>query len=155
MILTPPRAPRRGDRLVDPVGFQAAGPTMYGSMKRLIPVLVLAALGAGYLFATSDAPHRTRPDHGVAPSTLASPARPGEVVRNLAVEGMCCKGCAGKLHAALLEVDGVREAAVDFERATALARVDESVDAAALEAALRFDKYTATARPLAVPNDGH
>lgn len=119
---------------------------MSAAMKPTVPLILLAAAAAGYLFATSEAPHRTRPDHEGAPTTLASPAGPGEVVRNLAIEGMCCQGCAGKLHAALLAVDGVREAAVDFDRATALARVDERVDVGVLEAALSFEKYRATAR---------
>ena len=118
-------------------------------MKLFLPLLFLAAGAAAWIATSSEAPHRTRPDHRPAPATLASAAGPGEVIRNLAVEGMCCTGCAGKLHTAVMEVDGVREAAVDFDTGTVLARVPEELEVAALEAALTFDKYHATARALA------
>lgn len=116
-------------------------------MKLMLPILLVAAGAAAWIAATTAAPHRTRPDHRPAPATLASPAGPGERVVNLAVEGMCCGGCTEKLHAAALGVPGVREAAVDFERGTVLARASADVDAAVLEAALSFDKYSAKARP--------
>ena len=120
-------------------------------MKAIAPLLLLAAGAAVWIAVSTEAPHRTRPDHQAAPSTLASPAALGELVVNLAVEGMCCSGCAGKLHAAALGVAGVREAAVDFEHGTVLARASAEVDVAALEAALSFDKYSAKARPPAGP----
>lgn len=113
----------------------------------LIALILVAGAAAAYIAFSSEAPHSTRPDHAPAPSTLASPAGPGEVVRNIAVDGMCCNGCAGKLHTAAMAVDGVLEVAVDFDRATVLARVPEGFDPAPLEAALNFDKYTATVRP--------
>lgn len=116
-------------------------------MKAIVPILLLAAGAAAWIALSTEPPHRTRPDHRAAPATLASPAGPGERVVNLAVEGMCCNGCAGKLHAAALGVAGVREAAVDFEHGTVLARAATDVDVAALEAALSFDKYSAKARP--------
>jgi copper chaperone CopZ len=115
-------------------------------MKLLLPILLLAAGAAAWIAFSSEGPHRTRPDHRPAPATLASAAGPGEVVRNLAVEGMCCNGCAGKLHTAVMQVEGVREAAVDFDTGTVLARVPEGLEVGALEAALTFDKYHATAR---------
>jgi len=117
-------------------------------MKPLLPALLLAAAGAAtWIMVSSEPPHATRPDHRPAPATLASPAGPGEVVRNLGVEGMCCNGCAGKLHAAAMAVEGVREAAVDFDTGTVLVRAPAELDVATLEAALSFDKYTAQARP--------
>lgn len=116
-------------------------------MKAIAPILLLAAGAALWIALRAEAPHRTRPDHQAAPATLASPAGQGERVVNLAVEGMCCGGCAGKLHTAALAVPGVREAAVDFEHGTVLARASAEVDVAALEAALSFDKYSAKARP--------
>jgi len=117
-------------------------------MKPLLPVLILAAGGAAaWIMVSSDPPHATRPDHQPAPATLASPAGPGEVVRNLAVDGMCCNGCAGKLHAAVMGVPGVCEAAVDFDTGTVLVRAPAELDVTALETALSFDKYTARARP--------
>lgn len=115
-------------------------------MKLLLPILLVAAGAAAWIAVSSEGPHRTRPDHRPAPATLASAAGPGEVVCNLAVEGMCCNGCAGKLHAAVMQVEGVREAAVDFDTGTVLARVPAGLEVAALEAALTFDKYHATAR---------
>jgi copper chaperone CopZ len=127
-------------------GFRT-GPTLADPMKKAWLMLLPAAGAASWIFVASEGPHRTRPDHREAPASLSAPAGPGERIVNLAVDGMCCSGCAGKLHAAALAVAGVREAAVDFERASVLARTPADFDAALLEAALSFDKYSAHARP--------
>ena len=116
-------------------------------MKLMLPILLIAAGATAWIAVRAEPPHRTRPDHRPAPETLAAPAGPGERVVSLAVEGMCCSGCTEKLHQAALGVAGVREAAVDFESGTVLARAATDVDVAALEAALTFDKYRAKARP--------
>jgi copper chaperone CopZ len=82
-----------------------------------------------------------------APKTLAADVPEGCVVRNLAVEGMCCTGCTGKLYARLKTMPGLVAAAVDFEGGLAQAIVPASSDPHALEAVLTFDKYTAKLRP--------
>ena len=103
-------------------------------MKPFLPALLLVAAGAaGWIYVSAEAPHSTRPDHRPAPATLASPAGPGEAVRNIAVEGMCCNGCAGKLHVAAMQVEGVREVAVDFDTGTVLVRAPEELDVGLLE----------------------
>jgi copper chaperone CopZ len=117
-------------------------------VKPFLPiVLVLSAAATTWIVVTTEGPHRENPDVSTTPRRLASELGPGEVVRVLDVEGMCCLSCTGKLHAALLVVPGVREAAVDFEAATAMVRAQESVGAAVLEQALGFEKYSAKARP--------
>ncbi len=110
-------------------------------------LILVAGVAAAYIALSAEAPHHTRPDHRPAPASLASPAGEGEVVRNFAVDGMCCNGCAGKLHTAAMGVEGVLEAAVDFDTGTVLARVPADLDPKPLEAALNFDKYTVTLRP--------
>jgi copper chaperone CopZ len=117
-------------------------------MKSLLPaLLVIAALATAWIVIGSEGPHREAAAKTVAPSELAEAPAPGEAVRVFDVEGMCCFGCTDKLHAAVLKVPGVREAAVDFEAGTVSARTADSVGSDVLEAALNFDKYTAKARP--------
>jgi copper chaperone CopZ len=118
-------------------------------MKLLLPVLLLvAAAGAGWLVLTRSGPSYEPPQeqpiaYAPAPTVLTRPAADGEAVRVLDVEGMCCKSCAGKLHARLLEQPGVRLAAVDFDAGRAEAVVAADVTAAILAAALTFEKYAA------------
>ncbi len=79
------------------------------------------------------------------PVALSGEVPEGCVVRRFEVEGMCCKGCPGKLYAHLANVAGVREIAVDpiLERAEAVVPAD--MDVASLEAALTFGQYSARA----------
>jgi len=117
-------------------------------VKRLLPVLiVVAGIAAGWIAWNARAPHREAASVAPTPRALTGLPEQGEVVRVLDVDGMCCLECSGKLHAALLEVPGVREAAVDFEAGTASVLVAEEVQPGALEQALEFDKYSAKARP--------
>jgi copper chaperone CopZ len=117
-------------------------------MKPFLPVvLVVAAVATAWIVLGSEGPHREAAAKEVAPRELSSEPGPGEVVRVIEVEGMCCFGCTDKLHAAALAVPGVREAAVDFESGTVSALAAETVAPDALETALNFDKYTAKARP--------
>jgi copper chaperone CopZ len=115
----------------------------------LLLLVALAAAAAAYLaWSAPERDYQPLADAGV-PSvlTLATPA--GSVVRRLEVEGPCCDGCCEKLYAALMEVEGVTQAAVrlDAGRATAEAIVPQAVGAAELAARLTFDKYRA--RPAA------
>jgi copper chaperone CopZ len=113
-----------------------------------MPVLILVAgVAAGWIAWRAQAPHREAASVAPTPRVLTEAPAEGEAVRVFEVEGMCCLGCSGKLHAALLEVPGVRAAAVDFDAGTASALTDEKVDPEVLRAALEFDKYTAKARP--------
>ena len=120
-----------------------------GGMKLLLPaLLLLAAAGAGWLVLTRSGPTYVPPQeqptvYAPAPTVLTRPAAAGEEVLALDVEGMCCKSCAGKLHARLLEQPGVRLAAVDFDAGRAEAVVEAGIQAATLAAALTFEKYTA------------
>ena len=58
---------------------------------------------------------------------------------------MCCAGCTEKLYLALSAVDGVQVACVDFDSGTASALVEAGRNEGSLQAALTFDKYTASA----------
>jgi len=80
------------------------------------------------------------------PIELTSDVPPGLALRVFDVEGICCQGCSGKLHGALLAVEGVRAAAVDPTTKQVSALVQSEVDPGELERALTFDKYTAKAR---------
>jgi len=120
-------------------------------MKRiLVPALFLgsAAIVLGWIAVRAPEPTE-RPkwamgDEGPrVPLAIVGDLREGIVVRDLAVEGMCCDGCSRKLYEALLAVPGVEGAAVDFEGARAQAAVPADFDVARLEAALAFDKYSA------------
>lgn len=117
----------------------------------LLLMLLLAAAGAAGVWITHDAPDRTPAPEAPAPVALAPrdlAGRPaaGERVSTLAVEGMCCQGCGGRLWEALAAQEGVREAAVDFDTATARAIVAVDVDDASLARALTFGKYAAHPR---------
>lgn len=80
------------------------------------------------------------------PLALTQAARPGHVARFFDVQGICCQGCGGKLHGALMALDGVQEVAVDPLRGEVSAWVRADVDDQRLAAALTFDKYSARAR---------
>ncbi len=120
-------------------------------MKRiLLPLLLLgpAALVLGWIALRApeptELPKWTAGEDGPrVPLAIVGDLAEGTVVRELAVEGMCCTGCSRKLYEALLAVPGVTRAAVDFEGARAQAAVPADFDVALLETALRFDKYDA------------
>ena len=118
-------------------------------MKVVLPALLLVAAGAAaWLFLTRSGPTYEPPSqdqivYAPAPTVLTRAPAAGELVQVLDVEGMCCQGCTGKLHARLLEQPGVHVAAVDLEAGTASALVAEGTDPGALAAALCFEKYVA------------
>lgn len=115
-------------------------------MKWILIFLVVAAgCAAAFIALRAEKPTYTAPVS--VKTALASTPASGEVVREFAIEGMCCGSCAPKVYAALAAAPGVREAAVDFETATARAIVPSDADVAALEKAMTFDDYVATARP--------
>ena len=119
-------------------------------MKTVLALLLVAAAGLSWVLATRGEPSFAAPVEEApvapAPTVLVHGAGPGQVERAFDVEGMCCTNCTGKLHRALVAVPGVREAAVDFESATARVVVDAVADPDAVLAALHFGKYTASAR---------
>ncbi len=110
----------------------------------LLAGIVLGTIAVRAKEPTYVAPVLLEPEEIPIRVTAEVPA--GYVLRSFEVEGICCQECSGKLHGALLAVDGVREAAVDplLKRAQALVRADVGV--AALERALTFDRYSARAR---------
>ncbi len=126
-------------------------------MKPFLLLLVLvAAAGALWVARRTDDPTYeppTEPEvvHTVIPEVLGSAPADGEVVHAFDVEGMCCNGCPVKLHELLMDVDGVRVAAVSFEegRASVIARAD--VPAERLQGVLTFDKYRAQPRAATAP----
>ena len=59
---------------------------------------------------------------------------------------MCCQGCSGKIYQALMGVEGVRDAAVDFDTRAAKVVVKETTPGELFLTALRFDKYSAVQR---------
>lgn len=77
------------------------------------------------------------------PTIIVDAPAPGFRLIDFEVEGMCCLGCSGKLHAALSAVPEVVAAAVDFDRARASAVVPEDFEADRLLTVLSRDKYSA------------
>ncbi len=124
-------------------------------MKRLIPILLaLAGAGAAWLWATRTGPTYQPPKvqptaFAPAPAVLTAAPTSLERIEVLEVEGMCCKGCTGKLHARLMEVPGVSCAAIDLAGKTASVVVAQGTDPQALVQALTFEEYSA--RPRRVP----
>lgn len=113
----------------------------------LLLVLLGGALGTVAVLARErsyEVPERPAPQ--AIPVALSGEVPPGYAVRRFDVEGICCQGCASKLHGALLSVAGVREAAVDPLAHQAFALAPADLPDERLEAALTFDKYSAKAR---------
>ncbi|HEX6882004.1 MAG TPA: heavy-metal-associated domain-containing protein [Planctomycetota bacterium] len=111
--------------------------------------LVLAGATLAFIALRAQAPTYSAPRHAkpvAVPVALTEAPLPGHVVRTFAVEGICCQGCGTKLHAALADIDGVQELAVDpvLGEVTLSVRADVGVEA--LERALTFDKYSARVR---------
>jgi copper chaperone CopZ len=119
-------------------------------MKTLVALLLLAIGALAWVLGTRGERSFERPAEEApvlpAPTVLVHGAGPGQVERDFDVEGMCCKSCTGKLFASVTAVPGVREAAVDFESASARVVVDEGTDPERVLAALNFGKYTTTPR---------
>ncbi len=128
-------------------------------MKHLLPaLLILAGAAAAWLWATRSGPTyvpaKAEPTaFAPAPPALTATPGPGERVEVLDVEGMCCKGCTGKLYARLMETQGVRCAAVDLEGKTASVVVTQGTGSDALARALTFEEYSAQARERSSPAD--
>lgn len=113
----------------------------------LLPLL-LAAVVLAYVGHRAGAPSTYVPaslaaDHEAIPNHLRGDVPEGMVVRSFHVTGMCCEGCVGKLYHSLAAVEGVHEAAVDFQAAKAEAVVPADFGVDTLLTALAFDKYTA------------
>jgi copper chaperone CopZ len=120
-------------------------------MKPLL-VLLVAALAGAWIAWRAPAPDYVPPVEApvaFAPAQVALPRAPaaGEVALELEVDGMCCRNCTGKLQAAATGLPGVRAFAVADDLLTARVLADASVEPAAVERALTFDKYTAKLRP--------
>ena len=62
----------------------------------------------------------------------------------LHVEGMMCQHCVARVKKALEAVDGVKEAVVDLDAKTAVARLAREVDDATLKAAVEEQDYEVT-----------
>jgi len=108
--------------------------------------MVAAAAATTWIVAHGQAPTYQPPSlETAAPTPSRLTREPASDERRVVfeVENMCCNGCTGKLYARLTEVDGVREACVDFHSGTAGALVAQEADLDALERALNFDKYVA------------
>lgn len=82
----------------------------------------------------------------VIPVQVSPEVPPGMIVHTFDVTGMCCEGCVAKLYRTLASVEGVREAAVDFQEGTAQVVVPTAADVTPLLSALAFDKYEAELR---------
>lgn len=115
-------------------------------MKHLpLLLVILAGVWLGYVGLRAHSPAYEAPELGV-PTRLSGEVPAGYLVRSFAVEGMCCESCTGKLHGALAALEGVEEAAVDFDAGMASAVVAASVPLERVLAALNVEKYRA--RPL-------
>lgn len=111
---------------------------------KIAPLILLAAAGGwlGYVALHATEPTYV-PPRDAPPTELTGEVPAGHVVRTLAVEGMCCSSCPGRLFDAILAIDGVQAAAVDAERSTVSAVVPEALDASTLASALTFGQYSA------------
>jgi copper chaperone CopZ len=117
---------------------------------KLLAILLLAAAGAALLWVGLSAPAADyvpprEPER--VPVALAGEVPAGCQVVTLDVTGMCCSGCSAKLYRALVEAEGVREAAVDPTTGRAQVVVPQGTPAEGLARLLTFDEYVATARP--------
>jgi len=81
---------------------------------------------------------------GDCPTQIAGELPEGCVVHSFTVQGMCCRDCTGKIYSKMKSAPGVVQAAVNFDQRQVDVVVPRDADVAALEKALRFDKYTAT-----------
>ena len=116
-------------------------------MKLLSVLIALAALVLGVIALRAPEPVAAEVEavqDASAPYELTGEVPADHLVRTFTVEGMCCGGCAKKLHTALVAVEGVTEAAVDPVRGRAQAVVPEGLATSLLQDALSFDDYVAT-----------
>ena len=127
-------------------------------MKLATALLVLAGLVLAAIVLRAGEPsyevRRVREMPERTPFALSGTPPAGHVVLSLDVEGMCCDGCSGKLHAAASALDEVVEVAVDPILGRAQVVVPAGFDVARLERALTFDKYVAHAPESSRRGDG-
>jgi copper chaperone CopZ len=121
---------------------------MPAAKRNLLGLSVLLVAGAALGTIAVRAKERsyvvpTRPAPSAVPHALSGEVPPGCTVRRFDVEGMCCQGCAAKLHGALLALEGVREAALDSLAGTVEVVATAELADERLLAALTFDKYRA------------
>ena len=125
-----------------------------GSVK-VLPYAALALAAVALAVIALRAPARdyvapTAADveaHHAAPPKLPAAIPAGCTVATIAVDGMCCTGCTGKLYDRLRATPGCVEAAVSFEDGLAQVVIREGADPEPFAAALRFEKYSATLKP--------
>jgi copper chaperone CopZ len=119
-------------------------------MKVLLALILLAAGALVWVLDSRSEPTFAAPEevqtYAPAPTVLLRSPAEGQVQTAFDVEGMCCTSCTGKLHARLVALPGVQEAAVDFETSSALVIAGAEVGVEDLQAALTFGKYSATQR---------
>ena len=84
--------------------------------------------------------------HAPAPESLSIAVPADCAVRTFDVQGMCCKGCTGKIYKHIKADPAVLDAAVSFDRGTVDVVVAKTADVAAIAHELTFDKYTAKAK---------
>jgi len=120
---------------------------------RHLPLLLLALAGAalGWIALRAPEPHYAAPaleedaPLPAVPLAIIGDVPAGYVVREFQVAGMCCQGCARKLHDALVALPGVQRAAVDVKSGKVSALAELAADPRTLSAALAFDKYRVVA----------
>ena len=118
---------------------------------KILPIVAIVLAGAGLAVVAFRAPEPsyvapTPADvaaHKAAPQRLEGEIPADCTLVTIAVEGMCCTGCTGKLYDRLRATPGFVEGAVSFEDEVAQVVVSKGADPSAFADALRFDKYTA------------
>lgn len=85
-------------------------------MRKNLIILTLAALAVVLVAVWSNA---AEPEKGKKNEVTVNPV-------TVAIKGMACQDCAGKLEKALAKVDGVSEAKVTFKTAQVTAKLDEN-----------------------------
>lgn len=116
-------------------------------MKTLL-LLLLASTGGVLGYVAFRAPEQSyEPPEPIVIPVVLTEDPPGDCrVVQIEVDGMCCDGCAAKLHKVLTADASVRDAAIDFILGRAEVVVPSDYDSGPLVASLNFGKYEA--RPI-------
>ncbi len=137
--------------------FGVQGMTCASCVGRVEKALakVPGVLAASVNLATETADIRTDgsvPAAAVAKAVAAAGYSLAPVEASLLIEGMTCASCVGRVEKALLAVPGVHEASVNLATGLARVRMDASISAQALVAAVQGAGYDA--RPQDRDGDG-
>jgi len=114
--------------------------------RLLVPLLFAGAVLGAIAWKARARDYVVGAPAGTFPVRLEGEVPDGCEVRVFEVDGICCGGCAAKLHDAVAMVEGVRRLAVDPATKEVQVLVRAEVDPERLTQALTFDEYVAHPR---------